>query len=491
MSRVAAALLPSFGLVVFAVTLFHVLFLARGTETLFRDSDTGWHIRNGEAIWDSGAVPRVDRFSYTRQGSPWFAWEWLSDLAFGVAHRAAGLAGVAFLAALSISLTAWAVARAALFMGGNFFLTAAAMVVLLSVTSIHWMARPHIFSWPMSLLFLVAAESERQRPGRILYGMPPAACLWANLHGSFLVGPVILFLYALEEAWRNRSPQKLWNRFAAAGVVSLGATLFNPYGWELHRHIFAYLRNHYLMDHIAEFRSFSFHSPGAFYVELFLVGAILCVPVMGGQGRWAAVLLTLGMLHLSLFSARHLPMAAVLVLPLMAAALTQEARRRSTLLSLINYSERLLQIDRRVRGLVPLAAVICAALLGLGASERAGRLGFSPGKFPVEAARFLEASGRNDRLFTKDQWGGYLIYRFNGRTQVFLDGRSDFYGREMLETYARVMEVKPGWESVLKEYKVGLVLTAPDQPLAAVLHLSPEWKRIHEDPVAVVFERSA
>src|SRR5467141_1676278 len=64
-------------------------------------------------------------------------------------------------------------------------------------------------------------------------------------------------------------------RFAAACLASLLATFVNPYGWHLHEHVVAYLQNGYLMDHIAEFRSFSFHSPGALYIELFLLVAVL------------------------------------------------------------------------------------------------------------------------------------------------------------------------------------------------------------------------
>src|SRR5206468_2364476 len=115
-------------------------------------------------------------------------------------------------------------------------------------------------------------------------------------------------------------------RFAAACLVCLLATFINPYGWRLHEHVFTYLQNSYLMDHISEFRSFSFHSPGALYVELFLLAGILGVVALLRQRAFAAALLGLAMLHMSLYSARHLPTAAVLLLPLSIAALTREAR---------------------------------------------------------------------------------------------------------------------------------------------------------------------
>src|SRR5262249_10495748 len=149
--------LPSFGAMVFAVTLCQVLFLSQGAQALFRDSDTGWHVRNGEAILERFAIPRVDHFSYTRDGHQWFAWAWLSDAVFGGAYRVAGLSGVALLAALAIASTAWGVTRLSLSLGGNLFFTAAAVVVLLGTTSIHWLARPHVFSWLFALVFLSGA----------------------------------------------------------------------------------------------------------------------------------------------------------------------------------------------------------------------------------------------------------------------------------------------------------------------------------------------
>ena len=76
-NSLAVWLLPNLVGIVFTVTLLQVLFLSAGVPRLFHDSDTGWHVRNGEAILSTGAVPRGDRFSYTRDGSPWFAWEWL------------------------------------------------------------------------------------------------------------------------------------------------------------------------------------------------------------------------------------------------------------------------------------------------------------------------------------------------------------------------------------------------------------------------------
>jgi hypothetical protein len=486
-ASLAAWLLPNFLAVVFAVTLLQVLFFSAGTPRLFHDSDTGWHVRNGEAILDAGSVPRADAFSYTRAGEPWLSWEWLSDAAFGASHRIAGLSGVALIAAAAIAFTAFGAAHLALSFGGNLFFTAGGMVLLLGVTSMHWLARPHVFSWILALIFLSVAERERHQTSRAIWILPVLAALWANMHGSFLLGPAILFIYATGE-WMARL-RKSGGRFALASLLSALATFINPYGWRLHEHVFAYLQSDYLMDHIEEFRSFSFHSDGALYVELFLALAVFGTVALIKQRAFGAALLSLGMLHLSLYSARHLPTAAVLLLPLSVAALTKEAKAWRRLQSFLQYSDRLRAIDRRIYGIIPIAIVLVMTLFGMNALANNGRVVFDAGTFPVHAADFLE--NKAGRIFATDQWGGYLIYRFNGRLKVFVDGRSDFYGREFLETYSRVIAVKVGWDQTLAEYHVRFILVPPDSSLASILQSRTDWKRVYSDSVSSVFERAS
>jgi hypothetical protein len=513
-----SALLPGFCTIVFAVALLNVVVLSQGAQGLLRDSDTGWHVLNGETILANGTLPRVDNFSYTRAGQPWFAWEWMSDVLLGGAHRIAGLSGVALLAGFTIALTAWGAARLSVSLGGNLFFTAAAMVVLIQTTSIHWLARPHVFSWLLALVFVACAEHKR-----FLYALPVVACLWANMHGSFLLGPAILFLYAIGfavaavyegvnklEPSRKYSPPILGGdyglnstcalqfvplrlravalalrrpplQFFAAGVASLLATLINPYGWRLHEHVFTYLQNDYIMDHIAEFRSFSFHSAGAWSVELLLLIALLGTVALFKQRRLGPGVLSLGLIHISLYSARHLPTTAVVLLPLCVAALTREARSWPRLRPMLEYSDRLRIIDQKIWGVVPIVLVLALTVIA-----RDRDLNFDAEKFPVRAARFIPDGGR---VFTKDQWGGYLLYRFDGQRKVFMDGRSDFYGDGFLRTYAEVADVRPGWQNVLKQYDVNVVLIPVDHALVSVLQLSPEWKRVYADSMATIFER--
>src|SRR5580658_858531 len=129
------------------VTLFYCLFVFRGGEQLFRDSDSGWHIRNGEWMVAHRALPVSDPYSFSKAGEPWVAWEWGADVLMGFAHRVDGLRGVAALAALTISISSWMWCRLSFAAGGDFLLTALFAPPMITTTSLHWLARPHVLSW--------------------------------------------------------------------------------------------------------------------------------------------------------------------------------------------------------------------------------------------------------------------------------------------------------------------------------------------------------
>src|SRR6185295_17615975 len=146
-ATIRARLFPSLTDVVFCTTLLLLFLMAEAATSLLKDSDTGWHIRTGEWILQHHAVPQRDLFSFSKPGEPWFAWEWGSDVVFALVHRYAGLAGVALLAGVVIALLYALLYRLMIRQGVN-LVVALPLVLLASYAgSIHWLARPHMFSW--------------------------------------------------------------------------------------------------------------------------------------------------------------------------------------------------------------------------------------------------------------------------------------------------------------------------------------------------------
>src|SRR5580658_9987258 len=182
-------LLPNLASMLAAATLIYCLFLYGAGEKLFRDSDTGWHIRNGESILANRALPHTDPYSFSKSGQPWVSWEWGSDVLMGLTHRFGGLRALTALFSLIISAASWLWCRLNFAMGGDFFLAGVFAPLMITTTSAHWLARPHVFSWIFLLGVLLFAEWGRQsclQPAfsRLLL-VAAASALWANLHASF------------------------------------------------------------------------------------------------------------------------------------------------------------------------------------------------------------------------------------------------------------------------------------------------------------------
>ncbi|MBI3472088.1 MAG: hypothetical protein HY013_12095, partial [Candidatus Solibacter usitatus] len=422
---------PDLALVASLVTLFYCLFLFEGYQKLFRDSDSGWHIRVGESMLSTGQLPRTDPYSFSLGARPWFAWEWGADVLMGAAHRLAGLSGVAFLYGLAIAAGVWLWFRLNWIAEGNFLLACALAAPMLTTAGIHWLARPHVLSWVFLLLAVTAAE---RRPRLVWIGLGSA--LWANIHASFFLAPVLAGLYALAHVARpliwDADRDREWGQarwYGLAAAVSAVSTLVNPYGWNLHRHVITYLSDSELLARIGEFQSFNFHADGALQIGLAMgvawMGGILAL----GQGKLAHFLLVALIAGAALRSARGLPLVGLLLLPLANGAITRglanwqglQSRLRRGIDSFLAYSSRLRELDRGGSGLAwaPVAAVF--VFLMLKTPGIAARTGFPPDQFPVAAAGRLP---ENARLLAPDKFGGYLIYRFAGKRQVFFDGRS-------------------------------------------------------------------
>lgn len=491
--RTLAWFVPDLALTAAVATLVCLFALFDGASSLFRDSDAGWHIRNGERILASATLPSVDPFSFSKANAPWIAWEWGADVASGLAHQAAGLRGVALMYGLALAVMVWMWFRLNRAAGGNFLLAALFAAPMLSTTNLHWLARPHVFSW----LFLLGTVWFCERLPRDLRwwhlaGVAAGAMVWANFHGSFFFAPLIALVYASGAVirplvWAGETRGPVRGYLLVAGSAAFG-TLINPSGWQLHQHVWNYLTDSALLDRIGEFQSFNFHADGAgqimLAVALGMLGGFAALAVRRPERFLLAVLLTIAALRM----ARALPVAALLLLPLANGSLTSALslmrgltrQLRQRLDDVLSYGDRLGALDRRFHGLglVPLIALLTFA--GAGHAAR-----FPADQFPVAAAGAVTSLPADARIFAPDKFGGYLIYRFDGARKVFFDGRSDFYGAAFLKTYARIVQARPGWREKFADWHFTHALLPPDYALVAALK-ADGWTESYRDKTAVL-----
>ena len=513
-------LLPNVAAMLLAVTLFYCLFLNVGGESLFRDSDTGWHIRNGQRILAQSSLPASDPYSFSKPGSPWFAWEWLSDLVMGAAARMGGLTAVAALFAFAIAATAWLWTRLNFAMDGDFLLTGVFAPLMISAANPHWLARPHVFGWIVLLIwmqwFCGAPLSDRRASARrgnlidgdrgttlrSLFAAAAFTALWANLHASFFLAPLIAAIFALSHAVRPyiwpleaREEHRYARHYTVIALAALAGSFVNPYGWHLHQHVISFLTDSRLTAQIAEFQAVNFSDPTATPLLIVLGLAALAAVVSLAQRNLAHAILAALFFWGGLRSARMIPLVALIVLPIANSAITAALRKtrdlRRPLLDRLDaalaYSARLRRFDMQLNSAVFTLAALTLGLVVLRAPAYASANGFPANEFPVAAAHAIEALPGNARILSTDHFGGYLIYRFDGSRKVFFDGRSDFYGADFLTRYTRLMAARPGWREIIARYGFTHALLPPDSQLAAAL-MQDGWNPLYRDRVATLLE---
>ena len=115
---------------------------------------------------------------------------------------------------------------------------------------------------------------------------------------------------------------------------------------------------------------------------------------------------------------------------------------------------------------------------------------FDAKNFPVQAIPAIQAE-TGTHIFTFDQWGDYLIYRLYPFRQVFVDGRSDFYGADFVVRCQHLVGASYNWETELKQFGVDTVLLKPTAPLSEVLKESHNWKVVFDDGSAILFRATS
>lgn len=466
--------------------------------TLLADGDTGWHIRTGEYVLQERRWPEGDLFSFSKPGQTWYAWEWLADVALALAHQAGGLSAVTILAALVIVAAGGVTFRRMLAAGSNVWVAMITLMLAMGAASIHFLARPHVFTLLAWTVSLGLVEADRRRPGKAVWWLAPLCLLWTNLHGGF-----VALLVSLAALAAGRSVEALVDRRASdarraalryAGLLAAcaAASLVNPYGGRLHAHIFRYLGSDWIRNVVDEFQSPKFRSEHSLHFELLLFAALMLTPALVGRRQFGEASLVLMWAHAALVSARHVPLFALLAAPWVAAELSrlwgQAAARlsaRSPLAILNQVGEDLRPAFLRSSGW---AAVGLAAVLAATPSSHWPQ-DFPEQKFPTRlVARHAERLA-GARVFTSDQWADYLIYRFYPRQRVYLDGRSDFYGPEIGDAYLKAVQARPGWGRILARWEFRYVLAPREWPLAGVLEQASGWRKLDGDRVAVLYER--
>jgi hypothetical protein len=452
------------------------------------DPDTWWHAKVGELILATHRLPTHDIYSYTANGHPWIAYEWLGEVMMGWAAKwgSPGLLALlcVFSALLMLSLYVYGYVYT-----GNVKASLAACAILLPLAAVFFTLRPQLLSYSYLVILLILMELYRQGREKVLWLIPPLFLIWVNTHGSFFIGLGILgvfwfcglfeFEWGAVEAkrWTPRQSRNLLLTILAS-VVVLPLT---PYGTQLAAYPFEMaLLQPINIANIQEWQPVSF---GEAWGKAFLAIVLLLFLV---QLKWKPRFRFFDLVFLLvtlLEAAQHIRFIIVMIfafLPWLVSMLgrwlTPYARSK----------------DQYVLNAVLIAVIVFGFIHYFPSNKKMDeRLSKT---YPMKAFAFMKAhpAAVPEPMMNDYGWGGYLIWAFGNEhgssRPVFIDGRADIYEYAgVLQDYLDITRMKSDLPMILAKYKIRSVFTAGDSPLATYLKAVPAWSLVYQDKLAAIF----
>lgn len=480
------------------------------------DLDLWWHLRNGQLVLESG-VPTTDVYSFTAAGTRWIMHEWLTDTAMYAIYQGAGYGLLlALFAAISVATYAllYRLLRAA---GAGPALAVALLAVRMVLEAPAWGARPLILTPFFFTLVLAVLWGYRTRAAAVqaarrgvaawigpdwrLWLLPPLLWLWSNLHGGFIVGPLLLGVWLVGEAlngalgWRRAVPLRpLLAVMVAGGLLSL----LNPNALDQWLYPLSYTGGSGANNLLLYGQDWQPPDPRQLQTLPFvltllslLVVAVLRprqaeppapAPPSDSRGRRLAERLLRGPLPVTGDAALLLSMGLFLLMALQALRLQPQwgtvwALGMAVLLPRLWPALGRDRAGRTAPGRgvfhLALAGGTLAVLAGAMLTAPRAQLGATPHLtgFPVEAVAYLNAHPNlnTDHFYNPWDWGGYLIYTRWPTQRVFIDGRADMYRGAILNDYVAMQSGGPDWPLAVAKYGLRGALVERGGTLARTL----------------------
>ena len=425
--------------------------------------DLAYHLRAGEMTLDTGRIPMTDTFTFTAAGASWMNQQWGAQVILAAVFRVAGWTGLVVLRAGLIGLTFGLLFEACRRRGIDLRRAAWLTLGAFIVSAVALALRPQLFGMALLALTLLVVADRQAHPGR-LWTVPLIVLVWANVHGSFFLGPVVLGLAWLEDL-HDRVPNP--HRTLAIALVSAAAALVNPLGPGVWAYAAGLTTNPFVTSRITEWQPTTLRTiPGILFF-----GSAALVTVLLARRRlattWPTILWIGVFFAIGAYAIRGVawwPLgAAVAVAGVLATSPAagpgpDDARTAAAPVR----RERSSPVNLVIVGLI---VVACVALLPtwrpvdarLGAP--AGLVGDAP---PGITASLRELTKPGDRILNPQPWGSWFEFALP-HTLVAIDSRIEVFPADVWTDYELIRSGEAGWQETLARLDPTWIVATDDE----------------------------
>lgn len=474
-----------------------ILLLLYGLSTTTADPDLWGYLAFGRLFWEQGQFPLHDIFAYVPTLKFWVYHEWLTGVIFYPIYQKlgpAGLQALKYLLGMGAVLLVFLTARKR---GAS--LLAAGLVLFMVhefLTYGYSPVRAQVFTYFFFALTLYLLENARLT-GRYhgLWLLVFIQVPWCNLHGGFIAGLSVIFLYALGETLSHRP---FWPYLVCLALGGL-ATLINPYGLDYWR----YLLNAISMPRpeiiewssvIVDVKNGTMPLNNAIYLATIIVFTFLLL----WWARWREVTTTLILgftLYMGLNHVRHLVFFLIALGAYLPSLLTPYLETLRTM-------PRFEGFGRRLGWKIPIIASLAVMVLyGYRFLEREPfSLKIYPFPsfeskyvvyYPVGAFDYIREHRLPGKLLINFRWGEYALWTLHPLCQVAIDGRYEtVYPEAVALPYFEFIKGRKDWRQFLEQYPPDMILIDISSKTCSLLQGEAQWRQVYADTGSALFVRS-
>lgn len=443
------------------------------------DADVWWHLRAGQTMIEQKHILLEDIYSYTRTGETWVNAFWVSEVVLYIFYSIGGYFGLTLFVSLIGAATFYLLSRRS---NGNPFTNGLALILCALAAAPIWGPRPQIISFFIIALLDLWLSSKRPH-----WWLPILFAIWANIHGGWIwgflliaahiAGNVITVVTEPEERsiiWKETRSLIFWT------VISSLAIAINPNGISLWKLPFQQVD---VSMQIQEWLSPDFHRIDfhPFLWVLFLL--LLLSPFAPKRPAWGQIIKVLGFSYLTFVAQRNIAVAAIVASPLLADWMNSALQRFTTEKKLTSQSNLPISI-RVILNTVLIISLFAASLGNVYLSSLPEKVDKN---YPVEATEWIKLNHPQGKLFNSYNWGGYLLWTLP-EYPVFIDGRADLYGNELLAQWQDVINARENAEAILDDWRVNIIFVEPYWDIVPVLK-DKGWTVAYEDAISIILIR--
>lgn len=431
--------------------------------------DLAYQLRAGGEILDGHGIPTQDTWTFTVPGQPWLDQQWGAQVILAAVHRVAGWTGLVVLRAVLVGCLFGLVYAACRARGADVRRAAWLAIAAFIVSAVALGLRPQLFGMVLLALTLAIVALRRRRPG-LVWLIPPLVAVWANVHGSFFLAPLVVGLAWLEDR-QDRIPRA--DRLLLVGGAAALAALVNPFGPQVWAYAVGLSTNPEVTRRITEWQPTTIRNvPGMLFFGSAALVATFLARRRGAAG-WPTLLGLLAFFAVGVYAIRGVawwPLgAAWLIAPLLARAEPPRHDRPGS--ARLNLAV--------VGALVAVAIALLPVWRPTDPDLRApaGVVGNGP---PGITTALRDLARPGDRLLNPQPWGSWFEFALPD-LPVAIDSRIEVFPAAVWDDLETVTDGRPGWEEVLRRWAPTIAVVGRDEAAFADRLVGAGWRQVFTD----------